>query len=67
MHHTVVRLKGEIDAMRKENMGHIDQSLQFLDEIISVMAGEEPTKATYDSKSRRPRKPMNAVFLSREV
>ncbi len=66
LHHTIVRLKGEIDAMRKENMAHIDQSLQFLDEIISVMAGAGQTKATYDNK-RRLRKSTNMVFLSKEA
>lgn len=66
LYHTIVRLKGEIDAMRKENMTHVDHSLQFLDEILSVITGKSQAKALYNDK-RQLRSTTNTVFLSREV
>jgi len=66
LYRTVNRLKGDIEAMRKENMIHVDQSLQFLDEIISVMAGVTPNHANYSERSV-PGKRRNMVFLNREV
>ncbi|MEE8398750.1 MAG: flagellar export chaperone FlgN [Desulfobacterales bacterium] len=66
LYHSISRLKGEIDAMRKENMSHVDSSLEFLDEIITVIAGGDQNQSTYDNRSRL-RKPANAALLSREV
>lgn len=66
LYHSISRLKGEIDAMRKENMSHVDNSLQFLDEIISVITGGDRGKPIYDDRSQL-RKPANAVLLSREA
>jgi hypothetical protein len=65
-YHTILRLKGEIDAMRKENLTYVDSSLQFIDEILSTITGKNRTKTLYNRKCQL-RGTTNTVFLSREV
>ena len=65
-YHTILRLKGEIDAMRRENMKYVDSSLEFLDEILSTITGKSQAKTLYDRK-RQLRGATNTVLLSREV
>jgi len=60
------RLKYEIKALREENMALINESLQFLDEMISVITGETRSKVTYNDKSYVNRPPCH-MFLSREA
>jgi len=63
---TLTRLKGEIEALRKENMIFIDDSLQFLDEMISIITGETKSKIMYNDKCHLSRSDTN-ILLSREA
>jgi flagellar biosynthesis/type III secretory pathway chaperone len=59
-------LKSEIEAIRKENMILINDSLQFLDEMMSVITGNDKSKMIYKDDGHI-RKSANQVLLSREV
>lgn len=50
LHLRLIKLKSEIDVVRKENMTFIDDSLKFLDEMISVIANEAQLNFTYNGK-----------------
>jgi hypothetical protein len=63
---TLTRLKGEIEALRKENMIFIDDSLHFLDETISIITGETKSKIVYNDKCQLSRSDTN-ILLSREA
>ena len=62
----LVKLKSEIDALRKENMVFIDDSLEFLDEMISVISGGRRAKVQYDGRCQINKSGHNMI-LSREV
>ena len=47
---TLINLRSEIEVLRKENMLFIDDSLQFLDEMISIITGETKSKIMYNAK-----------------
>ena len=64
--HTVNRLKAEIETLRKENIRFVDHSLQFIDEIISILAGNTPTNNVYNQKCRF-KKSVNNMLLYKEV
>ena len=66
LYRTLLRLKNEVEIRRKENMSFIDESLQFLDEMISIIAGETKPKITYDDKCHLS-KPGPTVLISREA
>ena len=66
LHLTLAKLKGEIEALRKENMLFIDDSLQFLDEMISIITGESRSKIMYDNKCHVSKSAAN-ILLSREA
>lgn len=66
LNHTLNRYKSEIDMIRKENKTHIEDSLQFLDEMISLITGEVEPHVLYNNKSRL-NKSSNRMVLSREV
>jgi hypothetical protein len=62
----ILKLKGEIEILRKQNILYIDDSLEFMDEMISIFAGEAESRHIYNDrchfKSSGPR-----FFLNREV
>ena len=62
----LIDLKMEIEALRKENMVLIDDSLQFLDEMVAVITGDNPIRVIYKSDGHI-RKSGNPMLLSREV
>ena len=64
--HTLLKLEGEIEAIRKENMIFIDDSLQFLDEMMSILTGKTKSKILYNDKCHWSRSGTN-VLLSREA
>lgn len=66
LYRRIMTQEGEIEVLRKQNKTFIDDSLQFLDEMISVIAGEAAGKATYDNKCRLNGSGGN-TFLCREV
>jgi hypothetical protein len=59
-------LKKEVELMRQENRAFIDDSLDFLDEMISILSGEGGAQMLYNDRSRL-RRPESLVTLSREV
>lgn len=66
LYRTLINLKSEVDVLRKENMAFIDDSLRFLDEMISIITSEGQSKTMYNdrchlSKSGAP------ILLSREA
>ena len=63
---TLLKLEGEIEVIRKENMIFIDDSLQFLDEMVSVITGNDQSKMIYKDDGHI-RKSANQMLLSREV
>lgn len=63
---TLIKLKTEIEVLRKENMIFIDDSLQFLDEMISIITGEETSKIMYNDKCHLRKSGAN-ILISREV
>lgn len=62
----LINLKSEIEAIRKENMNLINDSLQFMDEMVSVITGNNQSKMTYNDDGHI-RKSANQMLLSREV
>ena len=63
---TLVKLKNEIELSRKANMVFINDSLRFLDEMISIITGGNKSKMVYDERSHLGKSGINC-FLSREV
>jgi hypothetical protein len=62
----IQKLKKEVELMRQENRAFIDDSLDFLDEMISILSGEGGAQMLYNNRSRL-RRPESLVTLSREV
>lgn len=62
----IQKLKKEAEIMRQENRAFIDDSLDFLDEMISILSGEGDAQMLYNSRSRL-RRPESLITLSREV
>ena len=62
----ILKLKGEIEILRKQNILYIDDSLKFMDEMISILTGEDESGFIYNDrchyKSSGPHQ-----FLNREV
>lgn len=66
LYRTLIKLKGEVELLRKENMSYINDSLQFLDEILSILTGETKSEMMYDDKCHLSKSGTN-IFLSREA
>jgi hypothetical protein len=62
----IMKLKSEVEMMRKENKAFIEESLDFLDGMISLLAGERAGAMIYSGR-RRLQRTEAAVTLSREV
>jgi len=62
----LMKLKNEVAALRKENMLLINDSLQFLDEMISVITGEDKSSIMYNEKCHLSQSGAN-LLLSREA
>jgi len=62
----ILKIKGEIEILRKQNILYIDDSLKFMDEMISILTGETESDSVYNDrchfKSSGPH-----LFLNREV
>jgi len=62
----ILKIKGEIEVLRIQNMTFIDDSLNFMDEMISIITGEAESRIIYNDKCRFRKSGPN-LFLSREV
>jgi len=65
-HLRLMKSKAEIESLRRENMAFLDESLRFLDEIISIISGKQENRAVYDRNCRLMDAPADAA-LRREV
>ena len=63
---TLNKLKGEIELLRSANVAFINDSLRFLDEMISIITGVNTSKIVYDERSHLSKSGINC-FLSREA
>ncbi|MDY7037218.1 MAG: flagellar export chaperone FlgN [Thermodesulfobacteriota bacterium] len=66
LNRTLIKLKSEIEVMRKENMIHINESLHFLDEMISIITGEDQPGLIYNDKCHINKSGPN-ILLRREI
>ncbi|MFH2047328.1 MAG: flagellar protein FlgN [Pseudomonadota bacterium] len=66
LYDTLQGIKSGIDTMRKVNTDTIEHSLQFLDEIISIITGQAHQEVIYNGRCRYNHS-RNNVFMSREV
>ena len=62
----ILKIKGEIEVLRIQNMNFIDDSLTFMDEIISIITGESESRLIYNKKCRFGKSGPN-LFLNREI
>jgi len=62
----LIKLKSEIEVFRKANISLVNDSLQFLDEIIATITGADGSGTMYNDKCHLS-KSESHVFLSREV
>jgi len=62
----IIKLKSEIEVLRKENMAFVDDSLQFLDEMIVIITGNDGSRIVYNDKCHMTESGTN-ILLSREV
>jgi len=62
----ILKIKGEIEVLRIQNMTVIDDSLNFMDEIISIITGETESRIIYNDKCRFSKSGPN-LFLNREI
>ncbi|MBW2642768.1 MAG: flagellar export chaperone FlgN [Deltaproteobacteria bacterium] len=62
----ILKIKGEIEVLRIQNMTVIDDSLEFLDEMISIMTGETDSGHIYNDRCHF-NKSGSRSFLTREV
>ena len=62
----LVKLKTDIDLIRRENMTFINDSLQFLDDLISIISGEPKRKIFYNDRCHLNSTETN-IFLKSEA
>jgi hypothetical protein len=66
LYYRLAELRSEVEALRKENMHYVNDSLQFIDEIIAVISGAAGHRNTYDRRCLI-RKEANPLLLRKEV
>jgi flagellar biosynthesis/type III secretory pathway chaperone len=66
LYHRLSKLKSDVEAFRKENVHYVDDSLQFIDEIIAIIAGESHGRNIYDRRCQL-KKAGDCQLLMREV
>lgn len=64
---SLVALKGEIRQRSQENKVFIKESLDFLDELIGIIAGTDKQNAVYDNGRVSRKKDQANLLLHREV
>jgi len=62
----ILKLKGEIEILRRQNILYINDSLEFLDEMISIITGESDSGYIYNDRCHF-NKSGSRSFLAREV
>ena len=62
----LAKVKKEVEELRKANMIYINDSLQFLDDMISIITGESKSRMMYNEQCQLS-KSAGMKLLSREV
>ena len=62
----ILKLKSEVEILRQQNMIFIDDSLKFMDEMISIISGETESRFIYNDQCHLRKSGPN-LFLNREV
>lgn len=62
----LIKLKSEVEVLRKENMAIVDDSMQFLDEMIAIINVNDGSRIVYNNKCNMTESGTN-ILLSREV
>ncbi|MBW2030278.1 MAG: flagellar protein FlgN [Deltaproteobacteria bacterium] len=62
----LAEIKGEVEVLRRENRAIIEEALDFLDKIISIIAGLPAAETTYDAECKMIRFD-GATYLRREA
>ena len=62
----LTKLKNEIEAMRRDNVLYLNDSISFLDEMILILTGGDNAKSVYDKKGHMARI-AHRCLLSKEV
>jgi len=62
----ILKLKGEIEILRRQNIFYINDSLEFLDEMISIITEETDSGYIYNDRCHF-NKSGSRSFLAREV
>lgn len=66
LRYMIIKQKLEIEYLRKQNMAFVEDTLRFLDDIISIIAYESTGTGGYNGKSRQTA-PRPNIFFSREA
>jgi len=66
LYYRLAELRSEVEALRKENMHYVNDSLEFIDEIIAIISGAAQRRDTYDRRCQL-KKGANPLLLRREV
>ena len=48
----LIELKKEIEELKNENMRHINDSLQFVEDVLSIFTGQAASDKTYNHRCR---------------
>ena len=64
--HTIARLKEEIRERTRENAAFIQDSLQFVDELVALITGDPKDNGTYSPKGGQNRSHRSRLY-GREV
>lgn len=62
----LIKLKSEIEGLRRDNVTYLNDSISFLDEMISILTGGDNVKSVYDKKGHMART-AHRCLLSKEV
>ncbi len=66
LYYRLAELRNDVEALRKENMHYVNDSLEFIDEIIAIISGAAQNRNIYD-RSCQLKKGANPLLLRREV
>lgn len=66
LYYRLAELRSEVEALRKENIHYVNDSLQFIDEIIAIISGAAQNRDIYDRRCQI-KKGANPMLLRREV
>jgi len=66
LYYRLAELRSEVEALRKENMHYVNDSLEFIDEIIAIISGVAQNRDIYNRRCQI-KKGASPMLLRREV